>query len=59
MSDAPKKPVKPKRMFVLVEVNSTISAKEVAAEFQELAMAGLTIEQVHVNVARPATKPAE
>ena len=57
--DTPKKAPKPKRMFVLVEVNSTIGAKELAAEFTQMGVAGFTIEQVHVNVARPAAKSVE
>jgi hypothetical protein len=39
-------------MFVLVEVQSTVNAKELAQQFEELAMLGATVVQVHVNVAK-------
>lgn len=51
MSNETKK-VRSKRMFVLLEVQSTVNAKELAETFRELAVLGATIHQVHVNVAK-------
>lgn len=52
------KPKKPKRMFALIEFDSTISAKELAEELDKLALLGAVVLQTHVNVAKAPKKPA-
>jgi hypothetical protein len=46
------KKVRSKRMFVLLEVQSTVNSKELTYTFRELAVLGATVVQVHVNVAK-------
>lgn len=53
MTEASKK-VRSKRMFVLLEVQSTVNSKELAETFRELAVLGAEVLQVHVNVAKAA-----
>lgn len=50
---------KPKRMFVLIEIDTTQTAKEVAAQVRRLVedAAGLSVQQVHVNVSKPLPPP--
>ncbi len=54
-----KKPSKPKRMFALIEFDSTITAKELAEQLDQLAFSGAVVLQTHVNVAKAPKKPAE
>ena len=59
MTEASKK-VRSKRMFVLLEVQSTVTSKELAETFRELSVLGAEVLQVHVNVAtKPTAAPAE
>lgn len=50
---------KPKRMFVLLEVDTTLTTKQAKAAFAELGMSDIDIVQVSCNVAAKITEPAK
>lgn len=50
---------KAKRMLVLLEVDTTLTTKEVKAAFAELGMSSVDIIQVQTNVAAKLTEPAK
>lgn len=50
---------KPKRMFVLLEVDTTLTTKEAKSAFAALIVDDVEVVQVTTNVAAKLSKPAE